>query len=72
MSWALTCHQKKYKLSSAGTVLQGDFCSLHADLRVGRALIPFVPPHETTTSTNSAGNLDAASQPCGMGGLDVP
>lgn len=45
MSWALTCHQKKYKLPGAGTVSQGDFCSLHADLRVGRAFIPFIPPH---------------------------
>lgn len=45
MSWALTCHQKKYELPGAGTVLQGDFCSLHADLRVGRALVPFIPPH---------------------------
>lgn len=45
MSWALPCHQKKYKLPGAGTVLQGDFCSLCADLRVGSALIPFIPPH---------------------------
>lgn len=45
MSWALTCHQKKYKLPGAGTVLQGDFCSLYADLRVARALTPFIPPH---------------------------
>lgn len=27
MSWALTCHQKKYKLPGAVTLLQGDICS---------------------------------------------
>lgn len=73
MSWALTCHQKKYKLPAAGTALQGDFCSLHADLRVGRALMPFIPPHWDHQDHWCAGELDAvwvlaAPQPCGVGG----